>query len=195
MAYNNNIPQPTDQISVSQGQILDNFEAISTLIDVNHVGFNLGDQGKHTFVTMVDQTSVMLPFINSEVGLYNVVDATTSINQLFISYVNSASTRKQYPISASILSTNASPATNSNGWAYLPSGVLLKWGYQIIPGGNSAIPINAIGPAYTINVFNVQMTPGNVAAVGSYVRSATTAAINVTGANNNSNVYWYTIGA
>ena len=43
MAYNQNIPQPADQLKNSQPQLLANFQEINTILDVNHVGFNLGD--------------------------------------------------------------------------------------------------------------------------------------------------------
>ena len=49
MPYQNNIPQPTDQLSVSQGDLLNNFASIYTLIGVNHVQFDASGQGKHFF--------------------------------------------------------------------------------------------------------------------------------------------------
>ena len=52
LAYLPNIPQPTDQLSNSQGAILNNFGAIQTWIDQNHVDYTaVGNQpGKHNFV-------------------------------------------------------------------------------------------------------------------------------------------------
>ncbi len=47
MSYQNNIPQPTDALSQSQSDILNNFAAIQTLIDVDHVDFANINQGKH----------------------------------------------------------------------------------------------------------------------------------------------------
>ena len=56
MAYNPNIPQATDTLNSSQGDLLANFMAIQTLIDVNHYDFASANQGKHMFVTMPVQT-------------------------------------------------------------------------------------------------------------------------------------------
>lgn len=46
MPYLANIPLGNDQLNVSQGQILDNFQALSTYVSIDHVEFNLADQGK-----------------------------------------------------------------------------------------------------------------------------------------------------
>lgn len=56
MAYNQNLPQATDAISDSQSGILGNFQAIKTLVDVNHVTFDdpSGNQGMHKFLQMPD---------------------------------------------------------------------------------------------------------------------------------------------
>jgi hypothetical protein len=55
--YDNNIVNGPDLLSESQGPMQQNFEAISDLIDVNHVGFNDPDQGKHKFVTFRRNTN------------------------------------------------------------------------------------------------------------------------------------------
>lgn len=56
MAYNENIPQPSDNPSQSQGQILSNFQEISTAFNLDHGNFNSANQGKHTLVDLVRQT-------------------------------------------------------------------------------------------------------------------------------------------
>ena len=141
MAYNPNIPLATDQLSQSQSDIEGNFQAIQTLIDVNHVDFSDGaDMGKHWVINLPVQTG--LPgsqFAAGEVGLYNqlpTAQPTTGVNELWINKQNSGGV-VQIPLTASILSTNGSPASFSNGWTYLPSGILLKWGNQNMPSGSS----------------------------------------------------------
>lgn len=50
MSFNPNIPQSTDLISQSQGQILTNFAQSNTIFDVDHFTFNdaaAADRGKH----------------------------------------------------------------------------------------------------------------------------------------------------
>lgn len=57
MTFDPNIPQPLDDLSVSQGDLLTNFGQLNTQFAVNHVPFNdsSSDKGKHKFVTYVEQ--------------------------------------------------------------------------------------------------------------------------------------------
>lgn len=126
-------PQATDQLSQSQSDILNNFTAIQGLIDVNHVDFSDGvNYGKHKFVTFPVQATTPT-FLSGEVGLYNLLPVSpspiTGIDELFINKIVSGGAAVQVPMTASILSTNNGPGTFSNGWTYLPSGILLKWAW------------------------------------------------------------------
>lgn len=57
MVYSPNIPQPSDDPSQSQDLILQNFQSINTVMNVNHENFDTVDQGKHKFVQMPQQAS------------------------------------------------------------------------------------------------------------------------------------------
>ena len=138
------IPNATDITSQSQSQIQTNFQSIQTLVDVNHNDFSDGvNFGKHRQINFPVQTG--LPgspstFAAGEVGLYNQLPTatpTTGVNELWINKNVSGGTAVQIPMTASILSTNNSPGTISNGWTYLPSGILLKWGSSSMPSGGS----------------------------------------------------------
>src|ERR1041385_9061218 len=152
MSYQANIPQPTDALSQSQSDILNNFAAIQTLVDVNYVDFASSDQGKHKFVTFPVQT-VTPSFNVGEVGLYNKLSAVTSVNELFI--VNSAGTTT--PLTAS------QQVASNNGWAYLPSGVLMKWGKGTATAGlyTFVFPTGANIPAFN-SIFSMQVTTAYV---------------------------------
>lgn len=162
MAYNPNIPQPTDQLSQSQSDILNNFQALQTLIDVNHVDFASSDQGKHKWVTFPVQTpSPPIAFGAGELALYSFLNATTTKNELYINKTNQA-TVVQIPTTASILSTSSNPGNNVSGWTYLPSGILLKWG-QATANGITGIsfPVSANIPVFT-NVMAMFLTPYSI---------------------------------
>lgn len=60
MSYNNNIPQPADDLDVSQGDLLVNFQTIDTWGSVDHYTFSNGtaNRGKHTTVTTPDQSVI-----------------------------------------------------------------------------------------------------------------------------------------
>lgn len=148
-AYQANIPQPTDALSQSQSDLLNNFAAIKTLIDIDHEDFASPNQGQHFRVTLPVQT-VTPTFAVGSVGLYNKLSAVTSVNELFI--VNSAGTTT--PLTAS------QQAAHANGWTYLPSGVLMKWGSGISanPGVYTYVFPAAPGIPAFANIFSIIVT-------------------------------------
>jgi hypothetical protein len=135
------IPNVSDIPSQSQSAIQSNFTAIQGLVDVDHVDFSDGvNYGKHNKVTFPVQGTAPT-FAAGEVGLYNLLPISspiTGVDELYINKQNSAAA-VQIPMTASILSTNSSPAAGSGGWTYLPSGILLKWATV------SGISVNATG--------------------------------------------------
>jgi hypothetical protein len=152
MAWNPNIPQATDQINVSQGDILANFTALDPIFNgINNFISFPGLGGTPTFSAGND-------------GLYNINYATTSLNELFVHKQTAAGTAN-IPMTASILSTVAAPAANATSWTYLPSGILLRWG-QGSGTGTVTYTIGAPGPAFngiiTVLVTPVSTTPGDV---------------------------------
>ncbi len=143
LAYNDT-PLSTDQINQTQAPIRTNFLNIRTLLGVNHVDFADVDNGKHKFVTFPLQVAAPV-FLAGEVGLYNqaAVAPFGTFNELFIHKLTTQGTATaDIPFTASILSTsNPLPATNSDGWTYLPSGLILQWKHTgAVAGSNLAIP-------------------------------------------------------
>lgn len=178
MAYNPNIPQPGDLISISQGDILANFQAIKTLIDINHEDFASANAGKHKFLTMTVQAPAPV-FAVGEIGVFSFLSAVTGVNELNIT--NSAGTTT--PFSASL--------QNPSGWSYLPSGVLLKWGNSgTIAGANAIVfPVAANIPVFN-NIFQVIISTKVAGAGDSFVilNSFTTLQMNVFSTQRTANV-------
>lgn len=58
MAYNQNIPNASDFLSDSQGQLKENFQQLQTQFSKNHVPLspNSSNNGRHTFVEMRNVT-------------------------------------------------------------------------------------------------------------------------------------------
>lgn len=151
--YNPNIPQPTDTGATMQPAVLLNFGAIKTLIDVDHVDFAAAGAGKHKKVTFPSQPAIPA-FDAGDVGLFSTESATTGINELYL--YNQAG--EATPMSASILSTDPTPNNDTPGWAYLPSGILLKWGQLTVTGNQTVdFPVNAAIPVFT-QVMSVSLT-------------------------------------
>ena len=83
MAYKNNIPQPTDRLKDSQGDILNNFAGIKTAWDINHVTFDDADEGKHKFITFPAQGAAPT-FGATENGLYNRASTISASNEIYV---------------------------------------------------------------------------------------------------------------
>lgn len=141
----NNVPNPGQTLVVTRNPINQNFSTINAAFLVDHVEYNLSGQGKHNKVTFPNQLAAPT-FTNPEIGLYNFVSPVTTINELFIRNSSGVTT----PITAS--------AQTANGWSYLPSGLLIKWGSAAVTRNTLStvtFPIGATIPAFT-SIFMVQ---------------------------------------
>lgn len=146
MAYNANIPQPSDPLYISQGDLLNNFQAIQTLIDVNHVDFSQGaNQGKHFFIEFPVQSTPPTTVAN-EVGLYCQNSSLTSQPELV--YERQEGSTVPSPVLTNIEFTSAGWA--NPGWTRLPSGILLKW-YTGVTFVSSTVTVNlnSSNPTFT----------------------------------------------
>ena len=144
--YQNNIPQASDRLKDSQSDILENFQAIKELIDINHNTFNTADFGKHKFVTFPQQGSDPSTAAG-EVALFSAISPYSGVPELSVRLQSNG---------PSIEFTSADGSTN--GWARLPSGILLKWGQSSANGlATITFPAGATIPAFT-NIFQMLVT-------------------------------------
>lgn len=150
MAYNNSIPQPTDALKNSQADLLANFQAIKTLIDVNHGTFDSANQGKHLYVSFPVQGASPAT-LAGEVALFSRASSYTGVTEL--SYRRESN--------GAVTECTAADLTIGQGWSFMPSGLLLKWGYATVAGSGAQTILFPVGP--TIPVFSAavsaQITP------------------------------------
>lgn len=144
MSYNPNIPNPNDIPAQSQPQLLANFQAINTLINVNHVSFDDPDQGKHKWVSLPDQIADPVTTA-TEVAVYGFTSTETSRTELAF----------RRPSNGTVILMTETNGTN-NGWTMLPSGILMKWGTTNATGATT-INANSFGKAFT-TLYTVQLT-------------------------------------
>lgn len=163
MSYTNKTPLPNDAKSLSQDELLNNFAAISTLIQVNHVNFDdvSGDQGKHKFCQLpVRGTNNTPRTITKECGLYSALGAFSFFPELVVAKENNTN-------SYAISEITFYPSDARFSWSRLPSGLLLKWGLLSLP----SIPFGTGGEEFTVKfkderyniptfetVINIQLT-------------------------------------
>lgn len=149
MSYQPNIPQATDLISVSQNDILNNFKAIGTAFDVNHVDFNATGAGKHFKVEMPNQTVDPTP-PGGQSTIYSKSGDIWAIR--------GAGT--PYQLTNAV---NATPAIFGNaGSTFLPGGLILKWGNRTGVTDQSAIIFSVDSSAFINNCFQVWVSLYNV---------------------------------
>ncbi len=144
-------PASGDNLSVSQGDIQQNFQTANTVMSINHYPFDdvTANKGKHKFV---DMPVGALPTIGSgDGGLYT--KAVTAISQLF--YTQDAS-GNEYQLSRVIPASFATFSTNP-GWTFLPGGLLMQYGSKLAntgsPNGSVTFPV-----AFTATPYSVQIT-------------------------------------
>lgn len=154
MVYTTNVPLGPQRIKDTQRPIQGNFNDIYSVFFVNHATFNSGaDTGKHTFVQFTQQTADPVNGA-TVVALYNKANTDTGFNELYFQRGNTTS----WPITARALSGNGI------NWTYLPSGLVLKWGFQTTAAGTFSVQLDDVGvPVYGATPTLALAMPQNVA--------------------------------
>ena len=135
MAFLPLIPQATDALSISQGNILNNFTILGAIAgNSNASSASLNNNSGFNWIFLPTQGSApgntpppAAAFPAGSIGLYSALNPVTGQNDLYVNKTNQT-TVVQVPTTSSILSVNATPPLAFAGWTYLPSGLLLKWG-------------------------------------------------------------------
>ena len=134
-------PLAGQKVKNTQAPIRQNFVEINNLIAVDHSTFGTANEGNHNKVTLPDQGIAPI-FAGNNIGLWSQIPTAnplTLVNELFIRRQDGST-------------TPFTPKSDSQvaGWTYLPSGILLKWGFS-----NANGPTTIIYPtAGNIPIFN-----------------------------------------
>jgi hypothetical protein len=128
MAYQSSIPNATDRISVSQGDIKGNFQALASW------GNGYGN--------FTNQSGAQAAAGN-DITMYNLTSSITGLPALFLN--NAAGQISEFT------STQTGVfALASQSWTQLPSGVIVKWGnISSTALGTNTITFNPAYPAFT----------------------------------------------
>jgi len=144
MAYIYNIPQATDQLSVSQGQILGNFTALGAIAgNASNSSASLNATAGFNWVYLPHQGATPpagSAFAAGEVALYSANNAATTFNELYINKTTSAGV-VQIPVTA--YANGAIAGNTAVSWSYLPSGMLMIGGQNTTVGGTVTVTLNA----------------------------------------------------
>lgn len=202
MPYTANIPQPADIKSQSQGQILNNFLTLGTWAGIDHVTFDAANQGTHAKVSLPSGPN---PPTNAFPGIANGMFCSAGthvpgIRQTYGRIETAGPANVNIPYTESILATTTGALTE--GWTYLPSGILLKWGQATIANPNATLVINVniagnLGPNYT-RIYCV-VASGENAPLDQIISATTNGVGQITldrsSTAGNKQVRWFTIGS
>lgn len=144
MAFLPSIPQPTDQLSVSQGNILNNFTILGAIAGNTNAGSaSLNGTVGFNFINLSSQGGTIPTVTSGNNGIFCGNISYGSFQETFlINYLTSTSTNLVVPMTNSIISTGTvSSGPGTRGWSYLPSGILIKWG-QVAATAVASFPIN-----------------------------------------------------
>ncbi len=145
--YNPNIPQASDNLSVSQGQIQNNFSQANSVMAVNHYPFDFATtslEGKHKFCSFVDQVSTDPSTATGEMALYNKGD------ELFY----------RLQTSGTVVQLTGPALNAGSGYTTLPGGVLMQWGTGVVSSGGVIITVT-FPIAFSATPYSVSSTPYN----------------------------------
>lgn len=165
MSYTSNVPQANQLISQSQSIINANFAALAP--------FGNG------YAEFSEQLSVP-SFGAANSGLYLYSSLVTSTTELYVLSPRPAAAWENVPMTSSCMS-NTATASCVNGWSYLPSGLLIKWGTTAAAASPVSITptVTSGGPNFT-KVFTVYVT-GYDTALANFTCGQATAANDTSG--------------
>ncbi len=130
------VPLAGQTLASSRPDINSNFAVIDAAFAVDHVDYNLTNQGKHNKVSFPIQNPVPAAQAGI-VQLYSQVSAITGQPELVFAH-QAGSTA---PTAAQIVEFTSAGWANP-GWTRLPSGILLKWHSGINFASMNTIAIN-----------------------------------------------------
>lgn len=192
------VPLTGQTLNTTRPLIRANFQTIDSAFLVDHVDYNTVGAGKHEKVTFVPNASVKT-FAAGEIGLFNDTSALTTRPEIFLQR-DATGVGVLYPMTGYVLS-------GTQGWTYLPSGILMIWGRNVInPGQQKTITYGSTagGGITGFPGFLTQATPMVVrlrtgAQGGEFVYVDTTSSltqlvVDTSGANTNYQFFWQAIG-
>lgn len=190
--YFPNVPNAPDDPADDQPEMQVNTLSTQNLIAIDHVTFNTTNGGYHKVIHFIRQNSD--PALIGTIGqLYTKQITFNGIPDEALFFESGAGRVTQ-------LTTVVTASLNTNGYAFLPGGVLMQWGQvATFPGGSVTFTPNFSGDPYSIQLtanasgssgssrIALTVVSGSVDATGFKYRNDTTS-ISV------AKIYWVAIG-
>jgi hypothetical protein len=190
--YNPDIPQTGDNLSTSQGQILNNFTMLNTVFGVDHYPFNFattGQQGMHEQVTMPTTTTH-----GATSGLASVFFSKDVANVAAPYFSNSAGSQALWNGGSGNGQTTQSFGGNkSSGYIKFPNGFIIQWGNNTqVSGDTITFPIAFPNACFEVVPSIFRSIPGTGIVV--YVANITAANWTVNTPSGTIGISWIAVG-
>lgn len=191
MAYQPNIPTGTVDLDVDYKNLQDNFQALDAYFGIDHVPYSIAtpQSGYHKTAHLIPEAvdPVAVSGIG-EVYCKTTTDGFSTDEQLF--YQSGSGL-------ISALTRNFQPLAASNGYTFLPGGLVIQWGIKTAVGGQTTT-VNFItsNKDFINNCFTVQLCAISTILIGLQLNAAPSitgfVARHVTGYTGN--FFWVAIG-
>jgi len=184
VTFNPSIPQSTDDISQTQGEILTNFTQLNTIFGNEHVEFNDGttaNRGKHKAIRLIEQASDPSTAAD-EMALYT--KAVSGVTELFTRGEGSGSIWQ-------ITGLTPSSATAGSRTILTPFGIRFNFGSVTVSSAGTAITFHT---PFASDVFFVlsNQRGGNAEAIS--VDLITTSGFTATSKTSSLPAYYFAMG-
>jgi hypothetical protein len=150
MAYQANKPLATDQLSVSQVDLNNNFQAIASWAAVDHATLNSPAEGHHYFNVV---GAIPTNPTATQIALYAKNDPA-GLPDLYMGRLVGGVLVESNPLFASV--------GGGANWTTLPNGLIMQWGISGFVQNQSSILVDLTQPGFKVfpnAILNVQITP------------------------------------
>lgn len=195
-SYNPNVPQPGDFLSISQGNLLTNFQALDNSFAIDHSGFSAtANNGQHKQVTLYQvETDPTLTFPESMIYSKNTGATPNRTTNLYYATQPETGSEVIYQLTGLPINTfvNGGAGGGNGNYIVTPWGITVLWGNT-----NSVVQNISVNFPITLStsIYSLQMTIiGNSYTIQEVSKSTSGFSAKV-GSSSGSTIEWFVFGA
>lgn len=194
--YTTNIPLSTNTPAQDQPNMQTNTNSINSIVGTDHLTFGTATgsltDGMHTVIHLADNGGSTPSKVNGSGILWNnTVTFNGNTDEALFFRGNTGGSANITQITAPF-----GFSASSNGFVFIPGGILMQWGTGSFGGHNFANITFSVSP-FPSNVYSIVLTgtsANNTYFIGAFDKNGFTA--NVIGGNNsNGSFFWIAVGS
>lgn len=184
------MPTGTVRLSIDYQNLQKNFQQLDTTFGVDHTTFSnqTAQNGYHKAIHLIPQAA---PAATAGYGQLFSTTVTDVNNDQALFFLTGGNRLLK-------LTMNFVPVSATNGYTFLPGGLIFQWGVVNAPGSTGTVTFSTANIAFPNNCFNVSLTVRRNASSstqGMYINGLpTTTQFQFNGSSAPDNLYWIAIG-